>query len=124
MLGAVAAAVLLATLGLGFWAALPIVTVLMFGFGVLLERLFVRWLLRLDPLYNFLLTFGITLILVGPRQAPVRRLEPSLPGAGRAGGRLEIGGLAPSKYLRLFVAVFSVLVCLGVWMLLTRTGSG
>jgi branched-chain amino acid transport system permease protein len=123
MLGAVAAAVLLDTLGLGFWAALPIVTVLMFGFGVLLERLFVRWLLKLDPLYNFLLTFGITLILVDlvKRQYGVSSLPYQVP-AGLE-GRLEIGGLALSKY-QLFVAVFSVLVCLGVWMLLTRTRVG
>jgi len=64
MLGAVGAAVLLDATGLGFWAALPIVTLAMFVFGVLMERLLVRWLLRLDPLYNFLLTFGITLFLV------------------------------------------------------------
>ncbi|HEY6743703.1 MAG TPA: branched-chain amino acid ABC transporter permease, partial [Lapillicoccus sp.] len=61
MLGAVGAAVLLDTSGLGFWPALLIVPVVMFVFGVLMERLLVRWLLRLDPLYNFLLTFGLTL---------------------------------------------------------------
>ena len=123
MLGAVAAAVLLDTLGLGFWAALPIVTVLMFGFGVLLERLFVRWLLKLDPLYNFLLTFGITLILVDlvKRQYGVSSLPYQVP-AGLE-GRIEIGGLALSKY-QLLVAVFSVLVCLAVWMLLTKTRVG
>ena len=48
----------------GFWVALVVVPVLMFGFGVLMERLLVRWLLALDPLYNFLLTFGLTLVLV------------------------------------------------------------
>src|SRR5438128_9590648 len=64
MLGAVASAVLLAELNVGFWAALVIVPILMFGFGVLMERLLVRWLLVLDQLYNFLLTFGLTLVIV------------------------------------------------------------
>src|SRR5690242_21604045 len=64
MLGAVISAVLLGELHAGFWVALVVVPVLMFGFGVLMERLLVRWLLALDPLYNFLLTFGLTLILV------------------------------------------------------------
>ncbi|HET8989361.1 MAG TPA: branched-chain amino acid ABC transporter permease, partial [Humibacillus sp.] len=64
MLGAVLAAVLLAELSIGFWAALVVVPIIMFGFGVLMERLLVQWLLALDPLYNFLLTFGLTLILV------------------------------------------------------------
>ena len=64
MLGAVGSAVLLDVTGLGFWPALVVMPVLMFGFGILMERLLVRWLLRLDPLYNFLLTFGLTLLLV------------------------------------------------------------
>ena len=103
-------------------SALPIVTVLMFGFGVLLERLFVRWLLRLDPLYNFLLTFGITLFLVDyvKRRYGVSSLPYQVP-AG-LDGRIEIAGLALSKYQ--LVAVFSVLVCVAVWMLLTKTRVG
>src|SRR5688572_19798081 len=64
MLGAVTAAVLLDTLDLSLWWALLVVPVLMFVFGVAVERLLVQWLLRLDPLYNFLLTFGLTLVLV------------------------------------------------------------
>ena len=58
MLGAVAAAVLL-DLGMHFWVALAVVPILLFGVGVLMERLLVRWLLRLDPLYNFLLTLSL-----------------------------------------------------------------
>src|SRR6476620_6034732 len=57
MLGAMISAVLLGELHVGFWVALVVVPILMFGFGVLMERLLVRWLLALDPLYNFLLTF-------------------------------------------------------------------
>src|SRR6187549_1339739 len=59
MLGAVGAAVLLDVLDVPFWVALVVVPILLFLVGVLIERLFVRWLLRLDPLYNFLLTYGL-----------------------------------------------------------------
>ena len=123
MLGAVAATVLLDTLGLGFWAALPLVTLLMFVFGVLMERLLVRWLLKLDPLYNFLLTFGITLLLVDlvKRRYGVSSLPYQLP-AGLE-GRIDLGSLSLSRY-QLFVAVFSALVCVAVWMLLTKTRIG
>ncbi|HEX5524019.1 MAG TPA: branched-chain amino acid ABC transporter permease [Pedococcus sp.] len=123
MLGAVISAVLLDQLGLGFWVALPLVTVLMFGFGVLMERLLVRWLLKLDPLYNFLLTFGITLFLVDfvKRRYGVSSLPYQVP-AG-LDGRVEIAGIGLSKYL-IFAALFSVLVCVGVWMLLTKTRIG
>ena len=123
MLGAVISAVLLDQLGLGFWVALPLVTVLMFGFGVLMERLLVRWLLKLDPLYNFLLTFGVTLFLVDfvKRRYGVSSLPYQVP-AGLE-GRVEIAGVGLSKYL-IFAALFSVLVCVGVWMLLTKTRIG
>jgi len=123
MLGAVGAAVLLDATGLGFWAALPIVTLAMFVFGVLMERLLVRWLLRLDPLYNFLLTFGITLFLVDlvKRRYGVSSLAYELP-AGLE-GRVEIGSVSLSSY-QIFVAAFSVVLCLAVWLLLTRTRVG
>ncbi len=89
MLGAVISAVLLDQLGLGFWVALPLVTVLMFGFGVLMERLLVRWLLKLDPLYNFLLTFGVTLFLVDfvKRRYGVSSLPYQVPAGSRAAWR-------------------------------------
>jgi branched-chain amino acid transport system permease protein len=123
MLGAVVAAILLDELGLGFWAALPVVTVLMFAFGVLMERLLVQWLLKLDPLYNFLLTFGVTLFLVDlvKRQYGVSGLPYQLP-AG-LDGRIEVGSLALSAY-QVFVSLFSVLVCVAVWLLLTKTRIG
>ncbi|MDF2090869.1 branched-chain amino acid ABC transporter permease [Knoellia sp. 3-2P3] len=123
MLGAVLSAILLDTLGLGFWVALPLVPVLMFGFGVLMERLLVRWLLALDPLYNFLLTFGVTLFLVDfvKRRYGVSSLPYQIP-AG-LDGRIEIAGIGLSKYL-IFAALFSVLVCVAVWMLLTKTRIG
>ncbi|WP_406829432.1 branched-chain amino acid ABC transporter permease [Pedococcus sp. KACC 23699] len=123
MLGAVGAAVLLDATGLGFWAALPIITVAMFVFGVLMERLFVQWLLRLDPLYNFLLTFGITLFLVDlvKRRYGVSSLPYELP-AGLQ-GRVNVGSVSLSSY-QIFVALFSLALCLGVWLLLTKTRVG
>jgi branched-chain amino acid transport system permease protein len=123
MLGAVGAALLLDATGLSFWWALPVMTVAMFLFGVLMERLLVRWLLRLDPLYNFLLTFGVTLFLVDAvkRRYGVSSLAYPLP-AGLQ-GRVEVGGVSLSSY-QIFVAAFSLLVCLVVWLVLTRTRVG
>jgi branched-chain amino acid transport system permease protein len=123
MLGAVTAAVLLDAFGLGFWPALIVVPVLMFVFGVVLERLLVHHLMRLDPLYNFLLTFGLTLLFVdlikrryGVSGLPYQRPE-------ILSGQLELGGVRLPVY-QLFVFVFSVVVCLVVWLLLTRTRIG
>ena len=123
MLGAVGAAVLLDTTNLGFWPALLIVPLVMFFFGVLMERLLVRWLLRLDPLYNFLLTFGLTLLLVDlvKRRYGVSGLPYQLP-AGIE-GNVTIGGLSLSAY-QIFACLFSLAVCVVVWAVLTKTRIG
>ena len=123
MLGAVGAAVLLDTTNLGFWPALLIVPLVLFVFGVLMERVLVRWLLRLDPLYNFLLTFGLTLLLVDlvKRRYGVSGLPYELP-AGLE-GNVTIGGLSLSAY-QIFACLFSLAVCALVWAVLTKTRIG
>ena len=123
MLGAVVAAVLLDTLGLTLWWGLLVVPVLMFLFGVLVERVLVRWVLSLDHLYGFLLTFGLTLVLVelvkqryGVSGLPYQRPEVLQ-------GRLDLFGVVLPRY-QLFVFVFSLVVCVVVWLLMTRTRIG
>lgn len=123
MLGAVTAAVLLDTLGVNFWMALIIVPILLFLFGVILERLLVSRLIALDPLYNFLLTFGLTLLLVDlvKRQYGVSGLPYTRPEI--LSGQLQLGEVRLPTF-QVFVFVFSLLVCIGVWLLLTRTKIG
>src|SRR5277367_5116482 len=57
MMGAFAAYLLLQYGGLNYWAALVIAPILIGATGVLIERLFLRHLQKLDPLYGLLLTF-------------------------------------------------------------------
>lgn len=123
MLGAVTAAVLLDVLGLNLWWSLLVVPLLMFLFGVIIERLLVQWLLPLDPLYNFLLTFGLTLLLVDlvKRRYGVSGLPYERPDLLQ--GRVELFGVVLPKY-QLFVFLFSLVVCLVVWLLMTRTRIG
>jgi branched-chain amino acid transport system permease protein len=123
MLGAMVSALLLKNFDVGFWPALVVVPVILFIFGVLLERLFVRWLLKLDPLYNFLLTFGIALFTVDllKRRYGVSSLPYEVPAGLK--GRLSLGSVDLSTY-QLFAAAFSVVVCLVVWLVLARTRVG
>lgn len=123
MLGAVTAAVLLDVLGLNFWLALIVVPVLMFLFGVLLERLLVSRLIALDPLYNFLLTFGLTLLLVDlvKRRYGVSGLPYTRPEI--LTGQLTVGDVRLPTY-QVFVLVVSLLVCAAVWLLMTKTRIG
>ncbi len=123
MLGAVLTAVLLDVAGVNFWVALVLVPVILFGFGIIIERLLVQWLLGLDNLYSFLLTFGISLVLVDVIK--IQYGVSGLPYGQPPGldGLITVGAVQLPVY-QVFVFVFSVLVCLGVWLLLAKTRIG
>jgi branched-chain amino acid transport system permease protein len=123
MLGAVGAAILLAEVDAGFWVSLAVIPVLLFVFGVLVERLLVRWLVALDPLYNFLLTFGLALLVVDlvKRRYGVSALRYAAP--PQLDGVVQVGGVR-LPYYQLFVFGFSLVVCAIVWLVLSRTRLG
>src|SRR5580693_5331967 len=68
MLGAFTAYFLLQYAGLDYWWAIPIAPLLVGLTGIVIERLFLQWLYRLDHLYGLLLTFGLALIIEGAFQ--------------------------------------------------------
>lgn len=123
MLGAIVAAVLQDLIGLSFWPALIVVPILLFLFGVIIERLFVSRLAELDPLYNFLLTFGLSLLLVDliKRQYGVSGLPYTRPEI--LSGQLSLGSIHLPTY-QVFVFIFSLVICGLVWLLMTRTRIG
>lgn len=123
MLGAFGAFVLLDTVGLNWWFALILVPVVLGVLGMVFERLLVHRLMALDPLYNFLLTFGIALILqdlirleYGVTSQPYNR--PDL-----LDGPMNLGLFTYPKY-QVFVFVFSIVVSVLVWLVLSRTRIG
>src|SRR5437899_5633599 len=65
MLGAFCAYFLLNQAGLGYWWALAIVPVAVGITGMIIERLMLSRLYKLDHLYGLLLTFGLALIIQG-----------------------------------------------------------
>jgi branched-chain amino acid transport system permease protein len=123
MLGAFAAWFLAEKAGIGYWGALVLAPLAVGLFGALIERLLLRRLAGLDPLYGLLLTFGLALILQGlfsnwfgssglPYEVP-----PQLQG-GRA---------LPFMYLpnyRIWVIGVSLVTCLGTWAVIERTRLG
>ncbi|WP_433318102.1 branched-chain amino acid ABC transporter permease [Micromonospora sp. CA-269861] len=123
MLGAFGAYVLLTEAGVPFWAALVIMPVGLGLLGMALERAVIHRLTTLDPLYNFLLTFGLTLILqdlvklrYGVQSSPYQ--TPSL-----LSGSVDFGLFDFPTY-RVFILGFTVLLCVAVWWVLTRTRIG
>ncbi|GIH06325.1 branched-chain amino acid ABC transporter permease [Rhizocola hellebori] len=120
MLGAFGA---LALTGEAFWAALVVVPVGLGLLGMVLERTVVNRLARLDPLYNFLLTFGLTLVLQDLVKWRYGVQSSPYPTPAGLGGSVDFGLFDFPAY-RVFVLVVAAIVCFGVWFLLSRTRLG
>src|SRR5881394_860293 len=65
MMGAFVAYLLAAKLGLGYWWSLLLVPLVVGATGMVIERLMLSKLYKLDHLYGLLLTFGLALIIQG-----------------------------------------------------------
>src|SRR3712207_2015080 len=65
MMGAFVAWMLLHYLGVGYWPALLLAPLIVGLTGIVIERLLISRLYRLDHLYGLLLTFGLALIIEG-----------------------------------------------------------
>src|ERR1700747_2014069 len=65
MMGAFIAFLLLRHVGIGYWLALVIVPIVVGATGVVIERLFLKRIQKLDHLYGLILTFGLALIIEG-----------------------------------------------------------
>jgi branched-chain amino acid transport system permease protein len=123
MLGAFGAYVGLIEFHVSFWWAVVVVPLILAVLGMLLERTAIRRLAPLDPLYNFLLTFGLTLILqdlVKSRYGV--QSNPYAPPEALAG--TVHFGLFDFPAYRVFVFGLAVVLCLAVWWLLARTRVG
>ena len=123
MMGAFAAYFLLQYAGLNYWAALVIAPIAVGAFGVVLERLFLQWLYKLDHLYGLLLTFGLALIVEGifRKYFGSSGLPYRVPDALQGGQNL--GFMFLPNY-RAWVVVFSLTVCLVTWFVIERTKLG
>ncbi|MGZ3297199.1 MAG: branched-chain amino acid ABC transporter permease, partial [Xanthobacteraceae bacterium] len=91
--------------------------------GIIIERLFLQWLYKLDHLYGLLLTFGLALIFEGTFRNffGSSGLPYSVPPALQGGQNL--GFMFLPNY-RAWVVVFSLAVCLTTWFVIERTKLG
>ncbi len=123
MMGAFAAYLLLQYSGLGYWPALIVAPVIVGITGVIIERLFLQWLYKLDHLYGFLLTFGLALIIEGLARNYFGSagLPYSLP-VSLQGGR-NLGFMFLPNY-RAWVIVASLTICFATWFVIERTRLG
>ena len=123
MMGAFAAWMLLTYFDVSYFSAMILAPVLVGTVGILMERLLLKRLHRLDPLYGLLLTFGLALILEGLflNQFGVSGETYDVPDA--LGGAIDLGFMGVPKY-RLWVVGISTLVCLATWLVIEKTRLG
>jgi branched-chain amino acid transport system permease protein len=123
MMGAFTAYFLLQYFGINYWVALILAPIIVGATGIVIERLFLQRLYKLDHLYGLLLTFGLALIIegvfrnyFGSSGLPYR--VPELLQGGQ-----NLGFMFLPNY-RAWVVVFSLIVCFGTWFLIERTRLG
>jgi branched-chain amino acid transport system permease protein len=123
MVGAFVAYFLLNKLGLGYWWALAIAPLAVGFTGVVIERLMISRLYKLDHLYGLLLTFGLALIIEGifHHEFGSAGLPYSMP-ASLAGG-FNLGFMYLPGY-RAWVIGASLMICLTTWFVIERTKLG
>jgi branched-chain amino acid transport system permease protein len=123
MMGAFGAWWLLSAFGLSYWWALLISPLLVGATGIVIERLMISRLYKLDHLYGFLLTFGFALVVQGlfRQQFGSTGLPYSIPKALEGGQNL--GFMFLPNY-RAWVIAASLIVCLGTWFVIEKTKLG
>ena len=123
MLGAFAAWIMLDLFGINYWAALILAPLAVGILGVIIERLFLKHLYKLDPLYGLLLTFGLALILEGIFREMYGVSGQNYNVPELLSGATNLGFLVLPNY-RAWVVLVSLVVCLSTWYLIERTRLG
>jgi branched-chain amino acid transport system permease protein len=123
MVGAYVAWVGMDQFGMNYWVALVVAPLVVGALGVVIEKLFLKHLYKLDPLYGLLLTFGLALIAEGifRDQFGVSGQQYAVPELLQ--GATNLGFMILPNY-RAWVVVASLTVCLGTWFLIEKTSLG
>ena len=123
MLGAFCAYLLLNKLGIGYWWALLIAPVVVGALGIVIERLMLKQLYKLDHLYGLLLTFGLALIIQGVFRNEYGSSGQPYPITEELTGSRNLGFMFLPIY-RAWVIVASLVICLGTWFVIEKTKLG
>ncbi len=123
MMGAFMAYLLLQNFGIGYWPALIISPIIVGIFGMIIERLMLKPLYKLDHLYGLLLTFGLVLIIEGVfrDQFGVSGIPYAVP--PQLAGGWNLGFMFLPVY-RGWVVIASLAICIATWLLIEKTKLG
>jgi len=123
MMGAFCAYFLFTKLGIGYWWALAIAPLAVGLVGMVIERLMLARLYKLDHLYGLLLTFGLALIIQGlfRNEYGTSGIPYAMP-QELSGGR-NLGFMFLPNY-RAWVILASIVMCLATWFVIEKTRLG
>ncbi len=123
MLGAFAAWIMFDKFGINYWFALILAPFIVGLLGVIIERLFLKHLYKIDPIYGLLLTFGLALIAEGVFRELYGVSGQNYDVPELLSGATNLGFMVLPNY-RAWVVLVSLVVCLGTWFLIERTRLG
>jgi branched-chain amino acid transport system permease protein len=122
-LGAFGALLGLQWLGINYWLALILAPLAVGMVGIVVERLFLRRVYQLDPLYGLLLTFGLALFAEGALSQVFGASGQSYPVPAVLAGAVNLGFMFLPLY-RAWVIAVSLIVCFSTWFVIERTRLG
>ncbi|MBI2305979.1 MAG: branched-chain amino acid ABC transporter permease [Rhodocyclales bacterium] len=123
MAGAMLAWMGLQYLGVGYWWMLLLSPLAVGVIGIVIERLLLQWLYKLDHLYGLLMTFGLALIMEGLFRDSYGVAGQPYPIPEGLGGALNLGFMMLPKY-RAWVIVASLAICFLTWYMIEKTRLG
>jgi len=123
MMGAFVTYLMLNKLGLGYWWALLLAPFVVGATGVLIERLMLSRLYKLDHLYGLLLTFGLALIIQGLFRNEYGSSGQPYQMPSELTGAQNLGFMFLPNY-RGWIIGASLVVCLATWYVIERTQLG
>ncbi len=123
MMGAIVTWLAMSRFNVNYWVMLVAAPLIVGLFGIVIERLLLRWIYKLDHLYGLLLTLGLTLLIEGSFRSlyGVSGLPYNVPDA--LSGGTNLGFMFMPNY-RAWVVVASLLVCFATWYGIERTRLG
>jgi len=123
MLGALLTWMAMSYLGVNYWVMLIAAPLVVGAFGVLIERLLLRWIYKIDHLYGLLLTLGLAMLIEGVFRSIYGVSGQPYDTPELLQGPINVGFMLLPKY-RAWVVIASLVVCFATWFMIEKTRLG
>lgn len=123
MMGAMITWMAMNYFGISYWWMLVLAPLVVGVFGVVIERLLLRWIYKLDHSYGLLLTLGLALLIEGAFRSVYGVSGLGYDTPELLEGATNLGFMVMPNY-RAWVVVASVTVCIATWYVIEKTKLG